>query len=52
MDNIGSKHVVLGGRSAPGCRPWISPRLLRLEAGKAEAGSNPMRAEGSFASGS
>jgi hypothetical protein len=33
-------------------KAWTTPRMLRLEAGKAEVGSNPARPEGAFASGS
>jgi hypothetical protein len=37
----------------PGPRKaWISPKLLRLEAGKAEIGANQVRIEGTFAQGS
>jgi hypothetical protein len=37
---------------APDRRPWNAPRLIRIKAGEAEIGSNPIMPEGPIAKGS
>jgi hypothetical protein len=52
MNDVGLQHIVTGEQRAHARKRWNSPRLLRLQAGQAEAGANPARPEGPFATGS
>lgn len=40
------------GAAPPEAQPWIRPEVVRMRAGDAEVGANPLRPEGPIAMGS
>lgn len=52
MDEANDSPRFSDAAALPPAQPWIRPEVVRMRAGDAEAGSNPLRPEGPIATGS